>query len=166
MKIGIIFYSFSGNTQRACAYVKESLQSEDTEIELIELKPLSEEKSFFKQSKQAFFKAKPQLEDVNYDLSGYDFLIFASAVWAFTFTPALRSYLDKVTGIENKNGGCFITYGSGAGSAKALRELEMILRDKGMRVVFAKNLSGYKTKNKDYLEEAFVSLKEVVKMSL
>ena len=166
MKIGIIFYSFSGNTKRASTYIKEDLQFENTTIELIELKPLPEEKNFFKQSKQALFKVKPQLEKVNYDLSGYDFLVFASAVWAFTFTPALRTYFDKVTGLEGKMAGCLITYGSGTGSKKALRELETILREKGAHVVFSKTCSGYKTRKKDYLKDVFAPLKEVIKMSL
>ena len=166
MKIGIIFYSFSGNTKRACDYLKERFSSEGITVELIELKPSFEEKSFFKQCQQAFFKAKPELEEVSYDLSEYKFLIFASAVWAFTFTPALRTYLNKVTGLDNKNTASLITYGSGTGSKKALRELEMALRDKGARVVFSKLCSGDKTKDKNHLKDVFASLEEVIKMSL
>lgn len=158
MKVAIVFYSFSGNTKSACMYLKENLSAD-----LIELKPIPEETSFIKQCKLAFFKVKPELKSVNYDLSGYDFVIFATAVWAFTYTPALRTYFDNVRGLEGKKGACFLTYGSGLGSVKALKELENVLKEKGVRLLFSKNLSGVDAKSTSYLEKNLKALIDIVR---
>lgn len=161
MKIAIVFYSFSGNTKRACLFLKDKLIGKNT-VDLLDLKPKKEEKNFFKQCLQALFRAKPDLKEVNYDLSKYDFVIFASAVWAFAFVPALHSYLEKVKGLENKKVACFLTYGSGLGSNKALKELEGILREKEILLLFSENLEGVKTEDNRYLEDEFRPLLEIL----
>lgn len=162
MKTAIIFYSFSGNTKRACLFLKDKLYSKNIAADLIELKPEKEEAAFFKQSLQAFLKHKVDLKKVNYDLSGYEFVIFASPVWAFTIAPALRSYLEKAGNLENKKVVCFLTYHSGIGSGKALKEIENILRESQNHILFSKNLSGSKTKDNNYLEERFKFLLEIL----
>jgi flavodoxin len=162
MKIAIIFYSFSGNTKRACLFLKDNLSTKNICVDLIELKPKKEETSFFKQGLQAFLKKKVELKEVDFGLEKYDFVVFASGVWAFTITPTLATYLEKVKNLKNKKVACFLTFGSGAGSKKALEELESILREKGAHILFSKNLSGKKTKDKNYLEENFKSLLEII----
>jgi len=160
MKTTIIFYSFSGNTRRAALFLKEKQGL--GEVEIIDLRPKEEEKSFFKQCFQAFSKKEPALKETA-AIEGSDFLIFASPVWAFTIAPALRSYLKGISSLKGKRTACFVTYGSGTGSMKALNELENTLKEKGAQVLFSKGLSGFKTKNKIYLEEKFKNLVEVIK---
>jgi hypothetical protein len=62
---------------------------------------------------------------------------------------------NKVKGLENKEVGCFLTYGSGTGAKSALTELEDILTGKGAKLIFSQGLTGHKTKHKSYLEERF-----------
>ncbi len=162
MKIGILFYSFSGNTKKACEFLKDRLSSKNIVADLIELKLKEEAAAFFRQCLQAFLKKKPDLAAGSYNLEKYDCLIFASPVWAFTIAPALRSYLVKIKTLENKKAVCFLTYGSGTGSGKALQELENIVRDKGARMIFSKNLAGNKTKDSTYLEKQFKPLIEIL----
>ncbi|MEI8349409.1 MAG: NAD(P)H-dependent oxidoreductase [Candidatus Omnitrophota bacterium] len=162
MKVAIIFYSFSGNTKSACLFLKGSLNSNGIAADSIELKPLREERSFFQQGRQAFRKHMPLLADVTYDLAAYDFVVFASPVWAFTIAPALRSYLKKAKGLENKKTACFVTHGSGLGSKKALRELEEILKSCGARILCAKDIAGNKAKDCFCMEENFKSFIDIV----
>lgn len=50
-KVAIIFYSFSGNTRKIARFLKTEISSKASkEVELIEIKPVREEKNFFKQS--------------------------------------------------------------------------------------------------------------------
>ena len=158
MRGAVVFYSFSGNTRRAVEYLKESLALKNIEAEAIELEPNLEERRFIKQCLDAFSKKKPGLRgSLDYNLSGFDYMVFASPVWAFRIAPALRSYLDKLVSLKNKKALCFLTYGSGAGAQKALGELENILKDKGASPIDSLLLAGYKTKNRDYLEEKLKS---------
>jgi len=161
MKVAIVFYSFSGNTRRCCEFIRTSLQGA-AQVELLELKPKKEEEKFLKQCAQAFMKRKVPLCDTEYNLATFDAIIFASPVWAFTFAPALHYYFEKVEGLQGKRVGCFLTYGSGAGSNKALKELIATVKAKGGEVVFSKNLQDYKTKDEKYLEENLASLRQVV----
>ena len=162
MRGAVVFYSFSGNTKRACLFLKDKAASAGGSLDLIDLRLEKEVTSFFGQCLEAALKKKPALLEIDYDLGKYDFLIFASPIWAFTYAPALRSYLDKIKGLENKTTACFLTFGSGAGKNKALKELESILKSKKARVLFAKNLSGAKTGDNVYLEWCFKALHELL----
>ena len=162
MQGAVVFYSFSGNTKRACLFLKDKVVLAGGSLDLIDLRLEKEITSFFGQCLEAALKKKPVLLKTDYDLKKYDFLIFASPVWAFTYAPALRSYLDKIKGLENKITACFLTFGSGAGKNKALKELENILKSKKARMLFSKNLSGAKTGDSVYLESCFKTLQESV----
>ncbi|MBN2120248.1 MAG: NAD(P)H-dependent oxidoreductase [Candidatus Omnitrophica bacterium] len=154
MKAALIFYSFSGNTKRVIEHIKEKLVLKSIEVETFETKPLYETGNFFKQCFEAVSKTKPLLAgQLDYDLREFDFILVASPVWAFNIAPALRSYLDKAENIKDKKIFCLLTYGSGTGSQKALKELKDILRQKGANPVSSVLLAGHKTKNKNYLEE-------------
>jgi len=166
MRGAAVFYSFSGNTRKACLFLKERVGALGSSLDLIDLKLEKEVVPFFKQCLEAALKKKPKLLEAEYDLGIYDFVIFASPVWAFTYAPALRSYLDKASGLENKATACFLTFGSGVGSRKALKELENILGKKKMRVLSSKNLSGAKTNDDVYLEWSFKKLLETLLINL
>ena len=161
MKVAIIFYSFSGNTKAACSSLKDRLAKE-TEAIIIELKPKKESQAFLGQCCEAFLKKEPDLDDTDLDLSSYDFCIFSSPVWAFTYAPALRSYLRKVKGLNDKKCCCFLTFGSGAGSQKALGALEGALKEKGGRILFSKNLSGLESRDEESLGDFFKPLIEII----
>ena len=154
MKVALVYYSFSGNTKRACEYLREEFLLKGAEVEMIEARPRREAHNFFKQCIIALFKKKTALqEDLIYDLQNFDYIIFASAVWALTFTPALRSYLEKAKGLQDKRVGCFVTCGSGTGAQKALNELEGFLKTNGADVACSARLSGLRTGNSTYLDK-------------
>lgn len=155
MKVAIVFYSFSGNTEKVVQFVKDFFLRKNIPVEVFRLKPVKEEVSFLRQGIQAFFKKTIPILEINYDLGSYDLVVFASPVWAFTISPALRSYLKKVKNLERKKIVCFLTFGSGVGVKKALRELEGILKSKRAEVIFSKNLVGAKAGDRSYLEESF-----------
>lgn len=163
LKVGIIFYSFSGNTKKACEFLSNKLKEQQCDADLIELKLEREEKSFLKQCRDARAKKIPKILNENCDVSKYDFIIFASPIWAFTFAPALRAFLTKAQGLSGKRAACCFTHGSSLGANKALRELEDILRIKDAHVQFSKSISGAKTNKAEYLEQQYKDLLEIAK---
>ena len=60
MKTLIAFYSFSGNTRKACEFLKGKL-SQKGEVELMELTLKQPETSFFRQGSAARKKETPEL---------------------------------------------------------------------------------------------------------
>ena len=158
MKIALVYYSFSGNTHNAVPFLQRALEEKAHQTQTIRLKPSKEESSFFKQGRDAFLKKEAALSGCEYNLGQYDFIVFATPVWAFTITPALRSYLNKVEGLKSKKVGFVLTFGSGAGANKAKKELERMLKGKGARVEFSLGLKGNKVKDREYLQSEFSSL--------
>lgn len=154
MKVAFIFYSFSGNTKRVFEYLREVFLSKGSQVKILQLKPKNEPRSFFKQGFSAFTKKKPPLsEDIFYDLEDFDYIIFGSPLWAFTFAPALMSYLDKAKGLKNKRVSFLFTYGSGAGLNKAIRELRRALEERGAKIGKFIALEGKRVKERNYLEK-------------
>lgn len=162
MKIAVVFYSFSGNTRKACEFLKGQL-SASHEVEFLELTLKEPEVSFFRQGKAAFMQHTPELANQNCDVSKYDFVILASPVWAFTFAPALRTFLKFAGGLENKKTAVFVTSGSAFSGNRALEKLKSVVLEKKAQVQFSKCLIGDKTGNQEYLADAFKDLLSALK---
>ena len=130
MKSIIIYYSFSGNTKKVAGLLAEYLKQKG-EVEIYELKDLNENGRFFSQCAKAFRHERTNIQETNYDLSGYDLICFGSPVWAFGPAPAINTYLDKSTGVEGKNIILFTTHGSGASNERCLNYMQGLLSKKG-----------------------------------
>ncbi len=155
MKVAIIYYSFSGNTQRMCEFLLDKLSRKEVLAEQIVLKPKKETRSFFTQGRLAFLRKEVELLNIedNMSLAAYDFIIFASPVWAFTITPAMRSYISKAQGLQRKKCAALLTAGSIKGAGRALDEFVSLIRGIEGEVVFRKVVVGKRTKDREYLEE-------------
>jgi len=162
MKTAIVFYSFSGNTQRAAEFLRKRIGGE---TKLLRVKPQQETTSFLQQGFIAAARKKIELESIECDLKDYDFVVFAAPVWAFTVAPALRSYLDAAVGLEGKKTACFLTCGSDNLSASALKEVEELLRAKNAHILFSRNLVDRMTEKEDYLDEKFKPLLDMIASS-
>jgi len=150
MRSAIIYYSFTGNTKKVAGILAEYLRQKG-EVELIELKPLDESKSFFGQGRRAFSHTRAKLEPVNFDLSQYDLVCFGTPVWAFAPVPAMNTYLDNCTGVEGKEAILFTTYGSGTGNERCLNYMQDALSKKGAKSFKRFSIQQFKVKNKEFV---------------
>ena len=104
----IIFYSLEGFTKRIAEYI-----AKETNGDLLELQP---EKTiskgfmkYFRGGKQVVMKETPILKPYRIDLKKYETIYLGTPVWAFTYTPAIRSFL-KQTPLHNKKIILFCTH--------------------------------------------------------
>lgn len=162
MQIAIIFYSYTGNTRRACEFLRERLLKMHNAVDFFCLRPKQEPTKFLEQCNAAFNRDVPQLCETEYDLLKYDFIIFASPVWAFTYTPALRAYFKSCRNLKNKKTAVFLTCGSVITSGRALRDIKADLKEIGAKVFYAAYIAGKKTDNPQYLEDRFNNLLTVL----
>jgi flavodoxin len=130
MKSAIIYYSYSGNTRKVAETLSEYLRP-DGEVDMIGLECLDESNTFVGQCMRAFKYTKGSIAPVNFDLSGYDLLLFGTPVWAFGPAPAMNTYLDKCSGVKGKDTILFATYGSGAGKGRCVDHMQRVLAGKG-----------------------------------
>jgi len=91
----IVYYSLTGNTQ----FIAEALR-ESIEADILELKPIKELKAdsgtrFMWGGYQSTMKKKPKLMDFDINPLEYDLIILGTPVWAWTFSPPMRSFLSK-----------------------------------------------------------------------
>ncbi|WP_373482799.1 flavodoxin family protein [Acetobacterium sp.] len=99
MKIGIILYSYSGNTLSVGERLKVLLLKKGHEVSLKRIKA----------SDEAPNSGKPiQLTEIP-DTSQYDEIILGAPVRAFSLNPIMKAYLAKLPDLQGKKISCFVT---------------------------------------------------------
>ena len=127
MKTAIVFYSMSGNVRATAEKIAET-----TSADLIELKPQKTYpgkglKKFFWGGKSAVMGEKPALLPYTFEAGEYDRIIFGFPVWASTFAPPIRTFIeDNRASLEGKKFSAF-TCMSGSGGEKAIEKLKAFL---------------------------------------
>jgi flavodoxin len=151
MKSVIVYYSYSGNTRKAAEALKEHLEK-TLEVDIIELKAIDESDSFFKQALGALVRTKAKMQEINTDLSKYDFICIGTPVWAFGPAPAMNTFLSRCKGLEGKDSIVFTTYGSGAGNSHCIIYIKNILHKKGINSCKSFTIAGARINDKAYVQ--------------
>jgi len=152
VKIAIVYYSYSGNTKKVAEMFKDELQNAN-EVDLLEIKTFDESNNFFKQCLRARNEVRASIEDMRFDLSGYDLIFFGTPVWAFKPAPALLTYFDKCSGLNHKRVNLFITCGSGLGTSKCMEMMQDIVKEKGAHETRQMTIPAAKIKDKNYVSD-------------
>jgi flavodoxin len=125
MKTLIVYYSYEGN----CAFIAEKIKAALPDADVVRLSTEDDKpRGFFAKylwgGKQVFFAKKPKLKAYSLEVSLYDLIILGTPVWAWSYSPAMGSFLDQ-TKIERKRLALFCCHGGGKG--KTLEKLKAAL---------------------------------------
>lgn len=123
MKTAIIYYSQSENTRYAAEKIAALTGADLIRIEPENKYPDKGFKKFFWSGKSAVMGERPVLKSYYFDAEQYDQVILGTPVWASTFTPPLRTFIDENPAVKKKTAGIFVCF-SGGGADKAIRKLE------------------------------------------
>ena len=99
MKIGIIFYSKTGNTRSVAEKLKQALSQAGNEVTLEELTTVGD---------PGAQPNKTELSNVP-GTAHYEAVIFAAPVWAFSLASVMKLYLRKVQTLKGQKVGVFVT---------------------------------------------------------
>jgi len=99
MNIGIVVYSQTGNTYAVAQNLKEKLTAAGHAVALERLQTEGEVKPG---AKEVVFKEIP-------DISGYETLVFASPVQAFSLAQPMKSYMERLQSVHGKRVAFFVT---------------------------------------------------------
>lgn len=138
MKALVIYYSYEGNTRFIAKVISKQLKSD-----LLELKPeqpLLNTHGFTKYiwgGKQVLMKEKPELKKLSKDPEDYDLILIGTPVWAWNYTPPIRTLLSKNL-INNKKVALFCTYDNNPGSSldnmnDELSEHNVVIEEQGFQ---------------------------------
>jgi len=152
MKSLIVYYSYTGNTQKVAEALKGIL-SKKGEVDIFALEPEDESDSFFMQCVRAFRKKRASLKAMPPDVSGYDLICLGNPVWAFAPVPAMNTYIDSLKDLTGKEALCFITYGSGTGADRCLDTMDAELKKKGASKVGNFKVQQGEVKDRDLVEK-------------
>jgi flavodoxin len=90
-KILVVYYSRTGNTKRVAEDIARQLHA-DVE-QLIDKKDRSGAGGYLGGGKDATRGTPAAIEPVQYDPAQYDLVVIGTPVWAWTMTPAVRTYI-------------------------------------------------------------------------
>ncbi len=137
MKARIFYYSETGNTKKVIEFFKDILETKGILTKVERIVPLKEAKSFFKKAVRSFLKKKTEICSLDFSIEE-EVIVIGSPVWAFTVPPAVRTFLDNLPqSLKDKKIILLITYGSGLGKNRCLRELEEFVKNKGTECILS-----------------------------
>lgn len=122
----VIYYSFEGNTRFIAEAVAREIKSDVLELKV---KNDIKTKSFLKflwGGKQVLQKKTPELLPLDKNPEDYEIIFIGTPVWAFTFAPALRTFLKDVK-LKDKKIALFCTHEGSA--AKTFEDMKKELEN-------------------------------------
>ncbi|MBD3227188.1 MAG: flavodoxin [Candidatus Lokiarchaeota archaeon] len=129
-KILVVYYSLTGNTKFIAEIITEILDADILSLKPIkELNPDSSFKYFWG-GFQTLMKRKPTLEEYDINPENYELIVLGTPVWAWRYSPPLRTFLEKHNLSEKKVAFWMCHAGQGEKAMKrfkkALNESEVI----------------------------------------
>lgn len=128
MKVGIIVFSYTGNTALAAEEIKKNLlkKGHSVKIERIETDGDAQ-----KMRNDIKFKTIPKT-------GPYDTLIFGGPVWAFHLNPIMARYLTDLPSLDGKKSVVFVTKGlkyNWTGGNQSVKKMKKLVEKKGGKVL-------------------------------
>ena len=127
MKTLIVYYSLEGFTKKWAEEISKQTGSDLLALHPVKAYPDSGAKKFLWGGKSALMGEKPKLYPYSFNADRYDTVIFGAPVWASSFAPPLRTFIeDNREALAGKKLAAFVCY-MGSGDKKALKKLKKAL---------------------------------------
>ena len=128
MRVAIVYYSQSGNADFVANEIAKHLDADIVRIEPEKAYPDKGFKKFFWGGKSAVMGESPKLVPYEFDANKYDKVILGYPVWASTFAPPIRSFVEQNhNALADKNVFAFAT-SSGGNAEKSFVKLAALLK--------------------------------------
>lgn len=114
MKKLVVYYSYEGNTKCIADSIGNAVGADMLELKVINENKSKGFKKYLWGAKQVFSKKMPEISTIDKDPSQYDIIYIGSPVWAYTYAPAVKSFLSRVN-IKGKKVALFCCHGGGKG---------------------------------------------------
>lgn len=127
MKALVVFYSLEGNIKQTAQLIAEFAGADLLQLHPVKEYPNKGVKKFLWGGKSALMGNKPKLQPYIFDADKYDTIIIGTPVWASTFTPPIRTFIeDNRAALDGKKLAAVISY-MGGGAEKTLSKLRNFL---------------------------------------
>jgi len=97
-----VYFSYSGDNDQLATILKRKLNCDTLKLEPIKNYTDNSIKILFQGGHESVSKKLPALKPYVFDPNDYEIIIIATPVWAWTFSPVLRSFLNDNQIINKK----------------------------------------------------------------
>jgi len=108
MKIGIVYYSRTGNTRKAAQLLEEKFKEKKAEVDLIEIEHVKRP-GFFTAGRTATKQQELPIKNTDLDMKKYDVILTGSPTWGGCPSPFIKSFINKAENIKGKKVAVFGT---------------------------------------------------------
>jgi flavodoxin len=108
MKIGIVYYSRTGNTRQTAKMIEEKCKEKKADVDLIEIEHVKRP-GFFAAGRASSKQLDLPIKDAAFDMKKYDRLIVGCPTWAGKPSPFMKVFLNQVKNIKGKTVAVFGT---------------------------------------------------------
>lgn len=127
MRTAIVYYTMSGNTEYVADKIADGIKTSG-EVDILSIGPKKAypdkgAKKFLWGGKSAVMGETPTLQSYEFNIERYDRIIFGTPVWASTFAPPLRTFINDNPQVKDKKIAVFTCY-SGGGAEKAIDKMK------------------------------------------
>ncbi len=135
MRIGIVYYSRTGNTKHVARLLEQKLKENKQHVDVIEIEH-AKRPGLFGAGRAARKQKELPIKNTAANLKEYDMVLVGSPTWAGRPSPYIRSFFTKATSFEGKAAGVFITGGGpGEDNVKNSESLKEYLGSIGLKPV-------------------------------
>lgn len=124
----VIYYSLEGYTKKVSEIIAKEINADTLELKTqkeIKVENVSKLSKYFWGGKQVMTKEKPALLPFDKNPDEYELIFIGTPVWAFTFTPAIRTFFSEIK-LKNKKIVLFCTDEGSKGKTLENMEKELI----------------------------------------
>lgn len=125
MKELVVYYSYSGTTRNAAETIAAEKNADVLELEVMLDYPTTSPEMEMVAGAQVFMKKTPVLKLFQVDMSLYDKVYLGSPVWALSFAPAMRSFIQSGL-LKDKTVEMFFTHTGIPGNAEKHMSEEIV----------------------------------------
>ncbi|MCX6667621.1 MAG: NAD(P)H-dependent oxidoreductase [Euryarchaeota archaeon] len=108
MKIGIVYYSRTGNTKQAAGILEEKFKEKKVEVDLIEIEHVKRP-GFLTAGRSAAKQLELPIKNTDFDMKKYDVILAGSPTWGGNPSPFIKSFIDKAKNVKGKKAAIFNT---------------------------------------------------------
>lgn len=156
MKIGIIVYSYSGNTLSVAQRIEQALRSAGHIVSLEMIEPVGGDPN---SPAPVELKSAP-------DINPYDTIIFASPVQAFNLARVMKLYLSELPSHTDKKAYCFVTQHlkkKWMGGKRAVKQISKACKEKGLDII-SSGIINWSSRERDQQIDDLVSMFASIKL--
>ena len=151
MKALVVYYTRTGTTKSAGQAIAGELKAAGHEVtveEIIDKTKRSGIIGWLKAGRDAMRKYDTEIEPVKADAGAFDIVVAGTPVWAWTATPAIRTFLTA-HGAKMKKAAFFCTMG-GSGDKGTFEQMEKVCGKKPMATLALKTRQVKKNEPGDF----------------